>query len=264
MKMPKILININNLNEIEEYKKIGITNFLFALEGFSIGYNTFQLDSIPDDAYILLNRVMDTDTMNGLRKIKNDLKRFKGIIFEDVGVYSLLKDSGISLIWHQVHFAVSSSSINFWLSKVDSCVLSNEITKEEIKEIVSKVNKPIIINVLGKNNIMYSRRTLLTNFNKYNNLGEYNDMRLVEPITHNEFLAKESKYGTYFLNNEYFNYINKLDINEDNVLFYLIYNQDLSVSKIKEILDGAEFGDDGFLNKKTVYQLKDYKDREAR
>ena len=29
------------------------------------------------------------------------------------------------------------------------------------------MDKKIILNVFGKNNIMYSRRTLLTNFNKY-------------------------------------------------------------------------------------------------
>ena len=47
MKKQKVLININNLEEINEYKKIGINNFLFALEGFSIGYNSFDVNDIP-------------------------------------------------------------------------------------------------------------------------------------------------------------------------------------------------------------------------
>lgn len=54
MKMSKILININQLNEIEEYKEIGITNFLFAVREFSIGYNEFDLEDIPRDLIFLL------------------------------------------------------------------------------------------------------------------------------------------------------------------------------------------------------------------
>ena len=42
----KLLIRINNLLEIEEYYKEGITNFLFPLSCYSIGYNTFNLDEI--------------------------------------------------------------------------------------------------------------------------------------------------------------------------------------------------------------------------
>ena len=88
MNKSKLLININNLNEISEYEKIGITNFLFAIKDFSIGYNTFTLNEIPDNSYILINRVMDTKTIEELKTIKDELKRFKGIFFEDLGVYN--------------------------------------------------------------------------------------------------------------------------------------------------------------------------------
>ena len=81
MKMSKILININNFSEIEEYKKVWITNFLFALNKFSIGYNSFNLCDIPDDAYVYLNRVMDTLAIDELNSIKDKFLRFKGIIF---------------------------------------------------------------------------------------------------------------------------------------------------------------------------------------
>ena len=77
MKMSKILININNLNEIEEYEKIGITNFLFAIENFSIGYKTFPLESIPSSAYVLINRVLDCEAVDNLESIKEEILRFK-------------------------------------------------------------------------------------------------------------------------------------------------------------------------------------------
>jgi collagenase-like PrtC family protease len=166
MKKQKVLININNLDEINEYKKIGINNFLFALEGFSIGYNSFELNDIPKESFILINRVLDSNDIDNLKLIKDDLVKYKGIIFEDLGVYQIFKDSDIDLIWNQAHFGTNLSSINIWLDKVSSAVISNEITKNEITDIVSGVKKPVVFNVFGKNMIMYSRRTLLSNFNK--------------------------------------------------------------------------------------------------
>jgi hypothetical protein len=262
MKKQKVLININNLDEINEYKKIGINNFLFALEGFSIGYNSFELNDIPKESFILINRVLDSKDIDNLKLIKDDLVKYKGIIFEDLGVYQIFKDSDIDLIWNQAHFGTNLSSINIWLDKVSSAVISNEITKNEITDIVSGVKKPVVFNVFGKNMIMYSRRTLLSNFNKYNELEKYNDMVLGENHTNNNFLVKESSFGSAFFNNEYFNYIEFSDtLNDDNIRFYLVLNLDLSVDKVIDVLNGESFGNDGFLNKKTVYRMSEYTDR---
>lgn len=262
MKTSKILININNKNEIEEYKKIGITNFLFAIEEYSIGYKTFKLEEIPDDAYILINRVMDTKTIDSLKEKRNELKRFKGIIFEDLGVYNILKEEFDNLIWFQNHFTINHESINFWLNKVDSAIIGNEITKEEIEEILSKSIKPLIFNVFGKNQIMYSRRTLLSNFNKYNNLDNYNDMTLDVHGTKNEFFARENEHGTIIYNNEYFNYIKFSEsLNDEKIKFYLVMNLDLETDTIIDVINGLDLGNDGFLNKKTVYKMSEYNDR---
>ncbi len=265
MKKQKVLININNLDELNEYKKIGINNFLFALEGFSIGYNSFDIKDIPEDSYILINRVLDSKDVDNLKLIKNDLTKFKGIIYEDIAVYQIFKDTDIDLIWNQAHFGTNLSSINIWLDRVKSAVVSNEITSKEIEDIINGVKKPVVFNVFGKNMIMYSRRTLLSNFNKYNDLEKYNDMVLGENHTNNSFLVKETEFGSAFFNNEYFNYIEfSKTLNDDNILFYLVYNLDLSVDKMINILDGEEYGNDGFLNKKTVYRMSEYTDREVK
>lgn len=260
MKMQKILININKLEEINEYMKIGISNFLFAVEEYSIGYNTFKIEDIPDNVYILMNRVFDTICVDHLKEEKNKFKRFKGIIFEDLSVFNIFKDTSLELIWNQAHFPVNYNSINFHLKNgCISSVIANEITKEEIDEIINKSIKPLILPILGKNNIMYSRRTLLTNFNKYNKLSNNKEVILKENITHNEFLAKENEYGTVIFNNEYFNYVSLIEKYYDKVMYFLIMNLDLRVDEIKDILNGRIFGNDGFLNRKTVFKLEDYK-----
>lgn len=262
MKMSKILININNLSEIEDYKKIGISNFLFAIEDFSIGYKTFKLDEIPEYAYILINRVLDCGDVDNIKKIKDKLLRFKGIIFEDLAIYNMFKDSDIELIWHQNHFATNHESINYYVTHgCLSAIISNELTESEILEILDKEKKPLVLNILGKNQIMYSRRTLLSNFNKHNNLGELNNMTLDTKGNKENFEASENKYGTIITSDEYFNYVPLMNkVNDDLVLYYLILNKDLSVENIKDILNGASFGNDGFLNKKTVYRMSEYND----
>ena len=256
MNLSKVLININSLGDLEEYKKIGITNFL------SIGYKEFELKDIPTDSYILINRVLDTKGIDGIKAIKDELLKYKGIIFEDLGIYNVFKDEDIELIWNQAHFGTNTSTINYWLSKCSSAVISNEITSKEIEDIVNGADKPVVLNVFGKNMIMYSRRTLLTNFNKYNNLDEVNDVVLDETHTKNKFFAHETSNGTAVFNDEYFNYIDfSKSLDDSKIKYYLVYNLDLSINDIKEILEGKPYGNDGFLNKKTVYRMSEYTDR---
>jgi len=262
MKKDKILINIENLNEIEEYKKIGYNNFLFAVCDFSIGYKAFTLSELKDlncNKFLLINRIFNNEDVDKFKEIINDLLYFDGIIFEDIAVYNILKNTNINLIWNQTHFATNTSSINYWLDLVNSAVISNELTKEEVKDIINDTNKPLVLNVFGKNPIMYSRRTLLTNFNKNFNLSDNKEVILRENITNNDFLAIESDKGTFILNNNYFNLLSYLnEFNDNNILYYLIYPNGLNSTDIIDVINGKyiENSDDGFMNKKTIYKLK--------
>lgn len=261
MPKSKLLINIRDLKEIEEYKKIGDFNFLFAVQDFSIGYPAFSLTTIPEDSYLLMNRILDTEAIEILKEKINVLKKFKGIFFEDIGVYQILKDTGIPLIWFQNHFATNFSSINFWLNQgCLSAVLSNEITEEEILTIFNTIDKPLVFPIFGKNQIMYSRRTLLNNFSQHFSLEAREEAEIQNGD--NKFLLRENKYGTAVFNCAYFNYMPLIEkLNDEKVLYYMILNLDLSIEEIKDILNGKPFGTDGFLNKKTVYKMAEYNDR---
>ena len=64
MKKEKILINIEQLNDIGDYKKIGINNFLFAVKDFSIGYNSFELEELENiecNKYLLIKRIFNRE-----------------------------------------------------------------------------------------------------------------------------------------------------------------------------------------------------------
>lgn len=261
----KIIININNLSDIEEYKKIGITNFLFAVKEFSIGYTEFSINDLKnlnENVYLLINRVMDTKTIDSFKKIIPELTFVKGIFFEDIGVYQVLKDANIPLIFHQTQFATNTISINHWLDRVSSAVISNSLCESEIINIINNVKKPIIFNVFAKNMVMYSRRKLLSNYNKYYNLDSRNEICIKETFKGKKFKLKESEFGTVIFNDLYFNYLNILPkLNNENILFYYINNLDLSIEDIKKVLNNKfENADDGFLNKKTIFKVGDIRD----
>ena len=107
---------------------------------------------------------------------------------------------------------------------------------------------------------MYSRRTLVSNFNKHFNLDNRKESILNEPVSHNEFLIKENEYGAVVFNNIYFNYIDfSKTLDDSKIKFYLVLNLDYEPASINEILEGKKVGNEGFLNRKTVYRLEDYK-----
>lgn len=259
MQMSKILININELSEVEQYEKIGITNFLFAIPKLSIGYKEIPITDIPDGSYILINRVLSSEDVDYLKSIKSELTRFKGVIYEDIAVFNILSDTSLELIWFQNHFTTNYESINYWLDNgCSSAIISNEITESEIDEIINKAHKKLILNVLGKNQIMYSRRTLLSNYNKHAGIDNVNDCVIDTINNDTTFFVHESEYGTVIFNNTYFNYTSLMEKYDSKIMYYLILNLDLSVDEIKNILEGGKFGDDGFLNKKTVYKMAEY------
>ena len=55
------LISINNLTDIDKYKKVGGSAFLFALDSYTIGYNTFTIEEINsiqnENKYVLINKL---------------------------------------------------------------------------------------------------------------------------------------------------------------------------------------------------------------
>ena len=264
MKRDKILIRINNLDEIKEYKKLGISNFLLTLEKFSIGYNTFSIDelsNLKENVYVLVNRVLDNEAVNDFKKVSAKLEFVKGILFEDIGVYQILKESSIPLIWNQNHFAVNSVSINIWLDKVKSVVVSNELEKSELIYVLNNVKNSVILPVFGLNMAMYSRRYLLSFYNEFKNLKNIK-RALIKTNNYKEFIAIENEYGTVLFYKNYFNLIKEVDkFNDNNVLFYYIDPNMVNISDIENILNGKS---DQYLNpfyeNKTVYKVGDLND----
>lgn len=255
----KVIVRVNNLKEVNTLKEKGISNFLFPLEKFSIGYQTFTLEEIKDlkiNIYLLINREFDNITLNEFKKIK-DLSFVKGIFFEDIAIYMLLKDTGIPLIWSTMHFVINSRSINFWLAKVSSARLSNELTKEEIQTILKNVTKPVVLDVYGQNIAMYSRRKLLSNFFLTHQEKPKENLTLTTD-NHISFKTFENEYGTVFFYKTSFNYTKILEeIDDSKILLYLYDIEDNTPEELLDIINKKETTSfNRFLEEPTIYKLE--------
>ena len=70
------------------------------------------------------------------------------------------------MILFQNHFNCNQKSIDFWLDRVNSVVVSNELTYKELEYIASNVKGEIVLHLYGYNQVMYSRRLLLSNWSE--------------------------------------------------------------------------------------------------
>lgn len=267
MNKNKFLVTITDEKQIAICKKASITNFLFPLKDYCVGYpTTFAIEEIKENAYLYLNRILDSKAYENLRQTLMILpENIKGLVFEDFGVITLVQELhlNLELILYQTHFATNHQSINENLEFVNSIVISTDITKKEIDTILSFTKKPLVYVLYSLVPAMYSRRTLLSNFEKEFQTATRNIVKLEEKISHNNFLAIENEYGTVLYHDKYFNGVDTFD--EQKIKFYLInpivMKQQEFEDLIGQLIDGSkkltEQESRGFLNQETIYRLKE-------
>lgn len=254
MKNNNILITINNLEDINKLKELGINHFVFPLKGFCVGIpNTFLISEINYEGYIYINRILDNEGIDKLKEVLNDVpKNIKGIIFDDLGVLELIKNLDIEKILYLTHFNNNLESIKIYLDYVDSVIIGTDITMEETEYIVNNIPNKLTIFVLGYVSAMYSRRYLIDNYVKYQKI-DYKNPIIIDNTNH-KFLVYENEYGTIMYHIPVFNGLRLLDL---SAKYYFINSAFLSVEDIKGFLNGnttLEY-DEGFLNTETIYKL---------
>lgn len=262
----KILIYVEKQEYIDDYRKAGVAAFLFALEDFCVGYNTFKLEDIKrievSNKYLLINRILDCRDIDKLKELLNNIDYVDGIVFEDIGVYQIFSKMqlNVELIYFQNHFGTNVSSINYWLKKVDSCFVCNELTYDEVSYITKNSIKSVCLHLFGYNQVMYSRRLLVTNWCNEFNVVYKNNMIIEDIATKTKFRAFENKYGTIMYSQNIFN--GKRLLNLDNVKFYYINTMMIEHDIIMDFLKDMdkhnnENEDEGFLDKETIFKLKE-------
>lgn len=236
--------------------------YLFPLKDYTVGYPyTFTLKQIQKypHAYIYINRLLNTSDITNLQAIlqKPLLTNIQGIVFEDLGVYEIIKDYPLEKILYATHACCSTNTINTYLKYMDSVIISPDITKEETLEILNNSSKPLIIYGLGHLPYMYSRRLLNTNYQTNFNYPLNNQIILKENITKQEFIAVENEYGTVIYDKKLY-IANEFPFNSK--IKYIFLNPNLTNFRVNQTINCFLYEKNditkGFLTKKTTYQLK--------
>lgn len=264
MKMPNFLVLVTEEIKLEKKGKV---NYLFPLKDYCVGFTKeFSLEEINmSDSYVYLNRILDTKSIENFQKLLPNLPRnIKGIVFEDLGIYELIKETTLEKILYASHANCSIKTINAYLEKMDSVVISPDITEEETKEILKNAKKPVIVYGLGHLPYMYSRRTLNSNYANHFHYQPSSVLELKESITKMPFFAVENHLGTVLYDKKIYN-ASSLQ-KEKNIKFILInpFQTNLSLEEaLTFFLEniGPEFTT-GFLHQKTIYRLKQTKENE--
>ena len=257
--MKNKLVTVINREIINDLRGINGVDLLYPLKSFCVGYEIeFSIDEI--DGYILVNRILEDKDLNLLEKLLANSKA-KGIVFDDLGIIEIVKDLPMTKILLLDHIATNYESINYYLEYVDSVIVSNDLTKDEIEEILKKANKPLVVNVFGLKTLMYSRRLLLSNYAIFHNLKiERKIDATISPLKY--FKIIENDYGTKFYAGKYFNGLELL--NYSNVLFYWYDLIDLEPDKILSLIKDNKIDDINsdmlFLDKPTIYKVSDIND----
>lgn len=255
MKNKDILITVNNLNEIDRLKRLGIKHFVYPLKDFCVGMpNTFLVSEIKEEGFIYINRILDNKGIDDLKEILNNLpKKIIGIIFDDLGILEIIKDLKVTKILYLSHFNTNLESSKIYLDYVDSVVVSSDITKEEMEYITRNIPNRLTVVILGFQMAMYSRRLLLNNYSDYHNVEKTNP--LVIKNTDTEFLVYENEYGTAFYHRPLFNGLELLEL---PCRYYFINSVFLTLEDIEGLLNGKSNipTSKGFLEKETIYKLK--------
>jgi Collagenase and related proteases len=280
----KIIVSVNNKTEVDNYKKMGAYAFIFGLQNFSTMENTYTLEEIQKlstdiEIFVNINKMIFNTELEELKHTLIELSNIniKGILFYDLAILELVKELklDIDLVWFNTHMVTNYNTCNYYFEKgVKYAIISSEITLEEIIEIKNKSNITPMVQLIMHPVMAHSRRKLLTNFYKENNVS-YDKKTHVITNKDVECLIKENEHGTIILNNQIqngstvikelldnnFSYIIISDENINEEIFQkitfllskLINNYDEST--LKEI-EGLIGNDTGFFFKKTIYKVK--------
>lgn len=210
-----IIIEPSN-KKIDDYVKAGINTFLLPLKDYSVEHNTyFSLDEIEYlasnysdlDIYVSINKNIFNRELKDLEKILTTLNSFniKGVFFYDIAILSIKNKLNLKfdLVWNQTFMVTNYKTCNYYNSKgVKYALLSKEITKDEIIEIINNTSISPIVELISMPIVAFSKRKLVTNYYKNYNLENKSSLEVLENKSKQKYILNEDINGTSFTLNK--------------------------------------------------------------
>lgn len=169
--MQKEVIILPNKKDLSIYEKYNLNTFLLPLNGYSIGFNCdFDIDEINElsnkyNIYVLVNKFLHLN-ISKFREIYSLFNKNIKFIVEDIGLSEVIDKDRIIL--YENHIISNYKAINY-LSELgfSNLVINNDLTINEIEEIQDNCESNLYYFYVSKNMLMYSRRNLVSNYNRH-------------------------------------------------------------------------------------------------
>ena len=284
----KLIVNLKD-KELSKYLEF-TDSFIIGLKDYSINYFEVSINDIKEilnkyqniNLFISINKNIFNKDLNDLENKLKELSNLniKGILFYDLSILSIVKrlNLKIDLVLHQTHLVTNYNICNFYNDLgVKYAYISTEITKDEIEEISNKTNILLMTYFIGHPIISHSKRKLVSNFYKYINKDNNNEINIIkEKNKDTKYYIKENNHGTNILTYDILNgtkaFIDLkekieygiLDTNliDDNLFIEILslyknnldnkINNDELVSKMEKLIGNY----DGFFYKSSIYKVK--------
>lgn len=262
---------MNNFYIIPNNKDILLNNLILPLEDYSIGFDVYykveEINKLSEkyNISVIINKFMHKADIENIGGILNKLINIKYFFIEDLGLtYFIPKEK---VVISQNHIINNYDSINYFKELgFTSVLINNDLTIEEIKEIISNTSSNLFMYFISKNNLMYSKRHLISAFSDYKNNVLDNKKEISEKVSNYKLLIKEEECGTCIFNSKIFSankylddiacinkIINLSNINEEKTKVILNNYNDKDLDKLLGV-------DNYFLENKIAYKVGDLND----
>lgn len=262
---------MNNFYIIPNNKDILLDNLILPLEDYSIGFDVYykveEINKLSEkyNISVIINKFMHKTDIENIGGILNKLINIKYFFIEDLGLtYFIPKEK---VVISQNHIINNYDSINYFKELgFTSVLINNDLTIEEIKEIISNTSSNLFMYFISKNNLMYSKRHLISAFSDYKNNVLDNKKEISEKVSNYKLLIKEEECGTCIFNSKIFSankylddltsinkIINLSNINKEETNIILNNFKSKELNKLLEV-------DNYFLENKIAYKVGDLND----
>jgi len=266
----KEFIIIPNNKDLNVYEKYNLNTFILPLEDYSIGYDVYYtIDEINElskkyKIYVMMNKFLHMKIYD-FKKIYSKFNKDIMFIVEDIGLVNIIdKDR---LVLYENHILSNKVAINYLSSLgINNTVINNDLTINEIEEIQKECNTNIYYHYISKNILMYSRRALVSNFNKHFEINEnVNEYLLNEKVSKKVLEVKEEKdgsivrYNKIFCASKYLDKFNKIklivDLSDINEISTKMILENINESNLCNLIDSDYY----FLEHDVKYKVGDLK-----
>ena len=271
----------------KENLKFNCDGLILAIKDYAVESNTYFTleeiknisDSFSGEIFVKLNKNLMNDDIPFVKDILVQLDKMNitGVFFYDLAVLELKRELNlnIDLVWNQTHMVNNYKTCNYYYSKgVKYALLGKEITLDEILEIIDLSDINIMVEVVSKPSVAFSKRKLVSNYYKDMGIDGSKEIIVNEKVSNLNFDIKEDSNGTVFFLDLITNGTGIIRDLYDNGCSYIImreygidnfrelvndtmeYIKD-SCSDLSYVLKYKKLGDStNFFFKKTIYRVK--------